>query len=203
MLTQTDQDLVKNIFEYSRDLLEVDLLGMNDNSNLIKACKEYLILNGCKVEDPIQYLINIKKQDDLINLFNLLLSRNHPEWMSKKEITNKDKAIAKYFVESRMSTGINKQRALEECAAIIYTLFEHEDEFHFDKSLSFGIFGQKKMGWITDFALAIMNRNIERANREEYEKLLEEFEHSQYKNETFGLTDDEINNILQTKEGGF
>lgn len=168
---------------------QVDFLKAGDKySELKETCKKFLVYVGYKVVDPVQYQIIVKKQDDLINFFYTLLAYYHPEWLSKRNSTGQDRAMAKQFVEVRMTTGISKQIALNECAEIIETVFKHENEFHFKYPLSFSIFGQKKLGWVTDYAMQIINKKRTEANIRAEEESRKKVEDS-YENEVMGFID--------------
>jgi len=132
---------------------------------LENACVEFLKCRGYKVSKPQQY-INSKVKDlkDLVTLFYSLLDRkldgtNYT--MSYRNNLTKDLTIAKRFVESRMeANGISRDVALKECANIIQTVFKHYNDFNFKYLISFSIFGQKKLGWITEKAIHILNNSL-------------------------------------------
>jgi len=54
-------------------------------------------------------------------------------------------------------SGLNRFNAIQQCVAIIDTIFEHENEFHFDRPIDIRVIGQGRAGWITQKALLIMN----------------------------------------------
>ena len=68
MKKETVDDLISDI----ESNINVGFLS-TDNESLAKACKKFLIHMGYKVIDPIKYTYNIKKLDDLFDLFYALL----------------------------------------------------------------------------------------------------------------------------------
>jgi hypothetical protein len=91
--------------------------------------------------------------------------------------------------------NLNKKQALCECAEIINTVFDREDDFNFNLPLSFEMFGQQSAGWITKKAIYIMNSEKEKRDIKIVEgiqdKYIEEYlkEHSE---ENIGFDIDEI-----------
>lgn len=191
MKKETVDDLISDI----ESNINVGFLS-TDNESLAKACKKFLIHMGYKVIDPIKYTYNIKKLDDLFDLFYALLEYNHPELVDAHRNMNRDRALAKRFLDSRMDAGnLNKKQALCECAEIIKTVFDREDDFNFNLPLSFEMFGQKSAGWITKKAIYIMNSEKEKRDIKIVEgiqdKYIEEYlkEHNE---ENIGFDIDEI-----------
>ncbi len=191
MKKETTDDLISDI----ENNINVGFLSV-DNENLAKACKKFLIHVGYKVIDPITYTYNIEKLDDLFHLFYALLEYNHPELVDAHRNMNRDRALAKRFLDSRMDAGnLNKKQALCECAEIIKTVFDREDDFNFNLPLSFEMFGQQSAGWITKKAIYIMNSEKEKRDIKIVEgiqdKYIEEYlkEHDE---ENIGFDIDEI-----------
>lgn len=139
--------------------LEQPTIFEKDYSPLIKACRAFLEKQEYKTVRCYYTYKNIKKSGDLIELFDALMTRHHPDLVAPYRRKSVDGAIAKRFVESRMSSGDKtKKQALSECAEIISTVFKHESEFNFNMPLTFSVFGQANCGWITDKAIQIMNK---------------------------------------------
>lgn len=144
---------------------------------LIDACKLFLIYKGYKVVGPVEYTYSVRKLDDLIHLFYALSDAKHPEFINNYRNLVRDRVLAKRFIESRMKiSGVNKKEAMNECAEIIDTIFIHEKEFNFDTPLVFGMLGQKKLGWITEKAIQIINKRKLNSEREGRDKLITAFE---------------------------
>jgi hypothetical protein len=118
----------------------------------IDDCKEYLISKGYRVEDPPKQLkFNIKKLDELIEFFYSRMSLKHKELKYVSRRKAMDRKIMSEFVKARMTKGINRERAMDECAEMIDILFRHEEKFKFKYPvLSVGILGQKNLAWVTE-----------------------------------------------------
>jgi len=136
-------------------------LFSTSDKGLEDACVAFLRSKGYRVAQPIEYRFKIKKLDDLIKFFYLLMDSKHPEYVNVYRNLKRDRAIAKRLVDNRMeATGYNKEVALTECGEIIATLFENEKEFKFNTEINFGMFGQATLGWVTEKAIKIMNERI-------------------------------------------
>lgn len=165
----------------------------DEYNELIEACRSFLLYSGYKVIEPVKYSYNIKKLDDLIDLFYAMLYNKHPEWAGGNISWDRYRGTAKQFVGERMkSSGLSKERAMNECGEIIKTIFDYEKDFNFNRPLSFGIFGQKNCGWITDKAVQIMNRESMNKESRKQKALISSYEKS-YESEDTGFKDlDEI-----------
>jgi len=139
-------------------------------------CKEYLRFLGYKIIEPIEpKYTNVKNTKDLVQLFYALVDYHYPQAVGYYRNIKKDMKIAKDFVQSRMdASSITKKEALQECSLIIETLFKNSSEFNFDGPVSnFGIFGQQKMGWVTEKIIRIIhdkNKEQQRCLDERIEK---------------------------------
>jgi hypothetical protein len=190
------KETADNLISDIENNINVGFLSV-DNESLAKACKKFLIHMGYKVIDPIKYTYpNIEKLDDLFYLFYALLEYNHPELVDAHRNMNRDRALAKRFLDSRMDAGnLNKKQALCECAEIINTVFDREDDFNFNLPLSFEMFGQQSAGWITKKAVDIMNSEKEKRDIKIVEglqdKYIEEYL-KEYGEEDIGFDVDEI-----------
>ena len=145
------------------------------HTQLVKACIEYLKVSGYKVIQLPKYIYTIKSLDDLISFFYSMLELKHPGHVSDYRNIAENRAIAKRFVEARgKAGGINKKEALNECAEIIRTIFNHEHEFNFKYKMTIRLLGQDKFGWVTDKAIQIMNRGLDIKKEELAEEMREE-----------------------------
>ena len=150
--------LIEDIKKSVEALNQKNLFG-NSEEQLEKACVAYLKHKGYEVVAPKKFERTIKNLDDLVNYFYLLMNSKHPDFFASSYNINKDRAIAKKFVESRMSVkGTGKEYALNECGAIIKTVLDYEEEFNFKFTPTFSIFGQDKLGWVTNRAIEILNK---------------------------------------------
>jgi len=144
----------------------------NIDLKLEEACVNYLRFRGYKVTKPKTYNTKIKNLDHLIEYFYANLDSKYPEYHSASFNISRDRATAKQFLEARMvSTGASKEHSLNECAEIIKTIFDHEEEFKFKYQISFSILGQSNLKWVTDKAISIMNRKIVSKMEDELEEL--------------------------------
>lgn len=174
----------------------------NTEERVLDSCVRYLRFKGYTVVSPKKFESKITSNDDLIEYFYRLLNRQNPEDYATSYDVNRDRGIAKRFIEERMEvTGASKEYALNECGEIIRTIFKHYDEFNFTHTLNFGIFGQNKLKWITDNALKIMNKQL-RKEAEERTRVLRQKALSAY-NEPAGYDDlDELLAKMEEEKDG-
>jgi hypothetical protein len=174
------KEIVDKVKEKLSCLYSTDLFTPEDQKldSLTEACRELLIYMGYGVSNPTLPQIKINKQDDLIHLFYHYRNFYHPaEYNMGRMPIERDRATAKYFVLARMQNGtISKKVALKQCAQIIETVFKYESEFNFKFPITFSVFGQNKLGWVTEAALKIIERERVRESMVENEKRLEEYE---------------------------
>ena len=186
---------VENWMGCIKDQLDVGFLSP-DPKKVAKVCKEFLIFMGYKVVDPVKKTFNVKNINDLITLFYAYLDYKHPELSDAHRNVKKDRAIAKRFLEARMEIGnLNKEYALDECAQIIKTVFDREPEFNFTIPLSFGMFGQESVGWITRKAVELMNAGKEESKKKRIEEIQDRHIQKYLKNhgeESLGFDVDEL-----------
>ena len=151
-------------------LNQSSLFYIDNNSVIISLCAEYLKTRGYRViKSPEGNFSNVKKMDDLIHLFYGLLDYKFPSKVGRHRNNQRDRKIAKTFIESRMlSSGCDKEHALKECSLIIETVFSNFSRFNLTvNSMNFGIFGQKNLGWVTEVALGIIrDRELEKEELE-------------------------------------
>ena len=93
----------------------------------IEDSKELLISKGYRVEDPPNsFKFNIKSTDGLIEFFYSRISLKHPELKQVSRRKARDRKIVSEFIKVRMAKGINRERAIDECAEMIDILFRYE-----------------------------------------------------------------------------
>lgn len=168
------KDLDRIMDNLRKGIAEVDQESLfNSGKNiLLEACVEYARFHGCAIKLPQEYPIKIIKLDDLIQLFYLLFQKNYPKFTVPYNSIGRDRKVAKLFVESRMAAeGINRTKALEQCASIIEAFYRYKSSFKFDPAPTFGVFGQGNMAWITSKLLNLMNKEIEEIREKETERL--------------------------------
>ena len=154
------EDLVKDIKNAVINSEQTDIFG-SKNDTLEEACSRYLMFKGYRVVSPKKFNYTIKKLDDLIHYFYSLHNNKHPEKFASSMDLGRDRATAKELVEARMiATGVGREYALNECGEIIKTIIDNEDKFKFKYNLSFSVFDQKKLKWIIDSAVQIINKDF-------------------------------------------
>jgi len=159
------EKLISDIKKAAEDLEQPAIFeSIKDFSPLTKACKKFLENMGYKTVRFYSTYTKVKTLEGLIELFDGRMQRHHPNLIPhyrnyNNDEDNKDRFIAKKFVESRMIAGdLSEEQALLECAEIILTVFEYESDFSFRIPLTFGVFGQTNLGWVTDKAIQIINK---------------------------------------------
>lgn len=163
------EDLLENLKGAIKSSEQSTIFNSNKTEEkILESCVQYLRYHGYTVVSPKVFVNKITSTDDLVAHFYRLLNNNHPDDFKTSYNVNKDRNIAKKFVESRMiATGASREHALNECGEIITTLFKHEEEFHFKYAIDFAIFGQDNLKWITDKTIQLMNENL-KSEKEEY-----------------------------------
>ena len=139
-------------------------------NNLDKICVDYLKYRGFVVPNKVNYAYNITKIDQLIDIFYLNLYKYHPDNIKLYRDKVEDRRSVTAFVKSRQSaSGTSRKEALNECATIIYKFFEYEETIGFTGTISLSIFSVRKLRWLIDKILIIINEKM----KEESEKRLE------------------------------
>lgn len=160
---------------------QVDFLSGKDvNEAKIQAAKDILLEAGYKVV-KIGLITNVKTVKDLKDYFYSRLYQKYPE-VCKNRVDNVqlDMRFANLFLESRLGMGtVGKAVALQECVEIIDVIFDYEDEFMFKYPItSISILGQGKLGWITQKAIEILNREKHKEMVKKSDRMLQEIEDS-------------------------
>lgn len=158
------KDLVKDVKNAAIALDQSSLFG-DPKKDLESACKKFLKYNGYIVVKPEKFKERkVKSTRDLVELFYALLDRQiggDKFFEGYRNSAAHDMAIAKRFVASRMEVnGVGEEPAINECANIIKTIFEHYNDFKFKYDISFSIFGQQKLAWVTERAIQILNQSL-------------------------------------------
>ncbi len=195
------EDLVSNIKNCAANLVDQPGFLVPDYTELVTYCKELLLDLGYKVVNPVSYKFKATRIDDLFNLFYERLEYYHPEMTGSYRNLKRDRAVASRFVEARAkASSISEKHALSECADIILTVFEHEDEFNFNLPLTFEMFGQANCGWITDKAVQIMNREREGKERAAVDKMIDDYNNEYIKKH--GIESIALINLIEEEEDG-
>ena len=138
--------------------------------NLDKICVDYLKYRGFIVPNKIKYTYNITKIDQLIDIFYLNLYKYHPDNIKLYRDKVEDRRSATAFVKSRQTaSGTSRKEALSECATIVYKFFEYEEFVGFSGTISLSIFSVRKLRWVVDKILIIMNDKMKEYNEKKLE----------------------------------
>lgn len=196
------KDIEKIINAINDGLVEVqqDNLFGSDSTCLENACIDYLRYKGYGVKEPITPFYNIKKLNDLISLFYDFLSKYNEKDVIIYKNEKQDLKIAKTLVEVVQNMdGLSKQVAMNQCAIIIRIVFKNIGRFKFNIPLTFGIFGQQRMSWVTELAIKIMNEEIIKYKEVIVEKRIDEII-ARCPKEEIGWSDDMINLALKQQK---
>lgn len=139
--------------------------------------KQIAIESGWQVTEPILVNDKVITLKDLRNYFFMRLWSKYPN-RYKYYVDNikNEFRLLRLFVESREVKGLNRFNAVQQCVAIINTIFDHEEEFNFKNPIDIRVVGQAKAGWITEKALQIVNNKLLKEREKEAERRIAEME---------------------------
>lgn len=142
--------------------------------------KKMLLEAGYKVS-KVEVSTNVTNVVELKNYFYGRLYRKYPK-LYKTTVRNvqRDVRISSLFLEARMKDGtLGKKAALQECVDIIDVIFDYESEFGFKYPIKdIGILGQRKLSWVTQKAIEILNRKRYKDMEQRSKQMLREMEDS-------------------------
>ena len=95
-------------------------------------------------------------------------------------------------------SGLSKPAAMGKCATLIKIVFNNADRFKFTIPLTFGIFGQKNMAWVTQLAIKILNEEMEEYKEQQVDKKIDEML-ARYPQSEIGWSDNKINLALKNQ----
>ena len=196
------KDIEKIINAISNGVSETqqESLFGSESTSLEDACVDYLKHKGYGVKKPLMYPSEIKKLKDLPDLFRVLLSKYSEKDALMYSNEKQELKLAKSFVESiQKSDGLSKQTAMRRCANIIRIVFSNIERFKFNIPLTFGIFGQQNMSWVTELAIKIINEEIEEYKELNVLKKIDEII-ARYPKEDIGWSDNMINIALKQQK---
>ena len=137
------------------------------------ACVALLKSLGYKVANKNQPR-QIKKLDDLINLFYTLMEYYHNDVCSLVSNRQKDSALFSRFISNRQEElQCTFEDGLQDCANIINALFVYESELNLTLPIGTWIFGSDKCKWLTDKVINILNNNVEMLNEYKISKMVD------------------------------
>lgn len=160
-----NDDYIDRFKDIIGGLSQTSLFKTVSTKDLEECCVSYLKSVGYTVKSPRKFGREIKDVKDLVTYFyNLLDIKLGGGYMMAYNL-KKDMGIAKRFVESRMNlNGYSKKVALNECGEIVKVVIDNLEEFKFNKGLSFHVFGQSNMSWVTDKALKMISSRLDKLN---------------------------------------
>jgi hypothetical protein len=163
------REYIEKISNACLSFLDGSDLFVTSTDSIERVCISFLEHRGYRVNKMEEVATGkpVKDIKDLIDYFYTMYKRYHPDVYIYRN-REQDLALAASFVEARqVADELTKEQALKQCAAIIQVIFEEEERFHFTMPVTFGVFGQKNCGWITEVAVRILNERIKKAKEEE------------------------------------
>lgn len=170
---------------------QTSIFTAGPDDELTKACVAFLKEKGYGIRQPVECAVkDVDTIDKLIGYFYNRLRNERREYKSVYIHEARDRTIAKRFIMKQMElSGLNEKTAIKECAEIVKTVLDHYDEFHFKFQINFSVFGNDKLGWVTDRAVEIINKKYKAKRESDYQKRLESITEEAAKEETFGYSD--------------
>jgi hypothetical protein len=129
-------------------------------NSIMSECQSILESNGYIVKRIPNIATGINNYSELINRFYFLLEKNFKDVTPYRD-NKADHSVAKKFVSKIMeTTGYDFKTSLSKCAELVEVVFDHKEEFNFklEYTMSFRIFGQGEMSWVTEKAIQLLNR---------------------------------------------
>ena len=148
-------------------------------SKTAEEARDIVIESGYQVTDPLLVNDKVVNLTDLRNYFFMRLWSKYPgrQQYYVNNIKN-ELRMMRLFAESREKKGLNRFNAIQQCVAIIDTIFEHEQDFCFKEPINVGVLGQAKSSWITEKAVYILNTKLQKEEELEVERMVDEIEAS-------------------------
>jgi hypothetical protein len=166
------------------------------------ACEKYLEQRGCRVQRfAVAQHTAVQNISDLVNYFYGKFAFHHPNALIYK-IDAADRNIAHDLVKNIKETNnFNDRQALDYCVELVNVLFEEEDRFNFNIPITnFTVFGQGALAWITEAAVKLLNKRLEKRQEELNDALANEFIENRYTGQK-GWSDEELDSALKKIEG--
>ena len=157
--------------EYQQDIFAGD---KSTEEIKIEESKKILIDYGYRVVEPLEINKDVNDIPDLRKYFYAKLWNKYPDRMQyyiqhyKEEIK-----IVSDIVKSREENA-DRRTAIQECVAIIDTIFNNEEEFKLERPII--NINVLRMGWVINLAISIMNREKDREEERIRVKMEEEIE---------------------------
>jgi len=131
-------------------------------NNLLTACIGIIKQNNYAVIMKPKGAEKVKTTRDLVDLYYYLLQFNLRSITPCRDDVV-DLSIAKKFVKKiKDSTQLEYHDALAKCVEIVEGLFKYHNELNLNPMTytSFRLFGQDKLGWITERILSLLNDEL-------------------------------------------
>jgi hypothetical protein len=168
---------VKKIIEVATKTYNSNPMFGDKYAELKPLVSEFIEMIGGHSHIPDELKTKVTDTKDLVELFYHRCTQLDPgkNIQFYRNDLNVDLRAAKLFVESRKEAcGYATDVAVKTCAEIINTMFCNIDEFHFNSAISFTIFGQDKMSWVTEHTQRLIEKRKEYEKEEEMNQLEEE-----------------------------
>lgn len=143
----------------------------NDNSlipyeytleSLLNVCKMLLEENNFSVRLRPKNATIVKNNKGLVKYYYDLLDRYYKNLTPYRDEYG-DLKIAKDLINKlKKDYGLNQQQAIDMAIRLVETVFKYRKEFSFnlDVLISFRIFGQANMAWVTRTAIKLINKEL-------------------------------------------
>ena len=154
------------------------LTGGSSENTQIEAAKQILLEAGYKVTKP-EVTTKVSTVKGLKDYFYNRLYQKYPDRLADRvPNVQMDMRFAKLFFESRIRSGdVGDAVAFQDCVDVIDVIFDHEKEFMFKYPImDISILGQGKLGWITQKAIELLNKEKTKAMARKTEEMLREIE---------------------------
>jgi hypothetical protein len=141
----------------------------------IEEAKKLLMDNGYVIRGPLIKKTGVRTPNDLVRFFYDTLTKTKPDLkLGYGGNINRERAIAKRFIDSRVATGTSKQRAIIECCDLIELLFKYEYTIGLEQPvLSMSVLGQDSMYWVTEKLVCLYEKLNVLVVKEEDQKWLD------------------------------
>lgn len=140
----------------------------------IEESKKVLIEAGYKIIEPLEIDGNVNNMPKLRKYFYDKLWVKYPDRAQNyTQRYEEEMKVIREFIKSR-EEGTNRKTAIQECIAIIDTIFDCEDEFRLEKPIM--DITILRVGWIISVALSILNLEREKEKEEIRDKMIDEIE---------------------------
>lgn len=167
----------------------------------IEESKKVLMEIGYRIIEPLEIDGNVDDMPKLRKYFYEKLWAKYPD-RAQNYIQNykAEMKVVREFIKSR-EEGTNRKTAIQECVAIIDTIFDCEEGFRLEKPIVDIMV--LRVGWIISVALSILNLKREEEKEEARDKMIDEIE-DQYMKDNYeaGLKKqaDKLDKILAKME---